>query len=184
MAEKTGLAGWSAIIGTWVSIFGAAAGGFMALQTYEEQVQKMEDARVVQTFSLYEMFNSGERLQARAALFAHTKDGAPLDANQLYVMLDFFDALQICVERGLCNEELSVRLFQSYAVPFWDGMGAQIVASRTESDPSFGAGLQWMASLPVPPPLDASVETVPAPAAVEEAPPAEIAPAEAEAPTQ
>jgi len=87
------------------------------------------------------------------------------------VMLDFYDALQVCVERNLCDRDLAVRLFQSYAVPFWDQLGAQIVASRTESDPNMGGGLQWMADLPLPAPLtevtslDAPPEPAPEPAA-------------------
>jgi hypothetical protein len=150
MAERMGLSGWSAVIGTWVTILGGFGGGFAALNTYSEEVAKMEDARVVQTFALFEMFNSTERLQARAQLFAHTKNGAELNANALYVVLDFYDALQICVERNLCDSDLAVRLFQSYAVPFWDSLGETITASRTESDPRFGAGLEWMAGMPRP----------------------------------
>lgn len=181
MADKMGIAGWSAVLGTWVSIIGAGAGGYMALRTYDEEVAKMEDARVVQTFALFEMFNSSSRLESRARLFEHTKNGAALDANDLYVMLDFYDALQICVERNLCDRDLAVRLFQSYAAPFWDELGPVILASRTPTDPNFGAGLQWMASLPAPAPIgeDSAAQAAEPPgAALEPAPQA----AEPEAP--
>lgn len=162
------ISNWSSIVGTWVSICGAAGGGFYALQTYEEEVAKMEDARVVQTFQLFEMFNSPSRLQSRADLFEYTKNGGDLDANDLYVMLDFFDALQICVERNLCDQDLAVRLFQSYAVPFWDELDETILNSRTDSDPRFGAGLQWLAGMPMPAPLeDGGTPPVVEPAAVE-----------------
>ncbi len=163
MSERMGLSGWSAIIGTWVTIFGGFGGGFAALNTYSEEVAKMEDARVVQTFALFEMFNSAERLEARESLFAHTKNGADLDANALYVVLDFYDALQICVERNLCDSDLAVRLFQSYAVPFWDSLGETITASRTESDPRFGAGLEWMAGLPLPASINGGTTAIASP---------------------
>lgn len=176
MSERMGLSGWSAIVGTWVTILGGFGGGFAALNTYSEEVAKMEDARVVQTFTLFEMFNSAERLQARAQLFEHTKNGAELDANSLYVVLDFYDALQICVERNLCDSDLAVRLFQSYAIPFWEGMSGAIVASRTESDPRFGAGLEWMAAMPVPAPLDATAPVDGAATTPEEAPTSGSAP--------
>ena len=145
----------STVLGTWVAIGGAAFGGMQALNTYQQEVAKMEDARVVQTFQLFEMFNSPSRLTARAHLFEHTKHQAELDPNDLYVILDFYDALQVCVERNLCDRDLANRLFHSYATPFWDSMGQEIVSGRTESDPNFGAGLQWLASLPPPAQLEA-----------------------------
>ena len=171
MAERMGFGGWSGVIATWVSVAGALVGGYLALQTYSEDVAKQEDARVVQTFALYDMFNSSERITSRQHLFAHIHDNTEYTANDLYIFLDFYDAVQICVERNLCDPDLSVRLFQSYAVPVWDEMKGSIVASRTDSDPNFGAGLQWMAAQPVPRPFDAP-ETTSAPAAAETTAPA------------
>lgn len=146
-------AGWSAVLATWIGIAGAVAGGYRALETYEKEVAKMEDARVVQTFALFDMFNNSERLHARQRIFDHIHNegtaaqGEELSRNDIYVFVDFFDALQICVERDLCDRDLSKRLFQSYAVPVWDELGEAIVASRDENDPEFGGGLEWMAHL-------------------------------------
>jgi hypothetical protein len=139
-----------------VSIFGAAGGGFLALSTYGEEVAKMEDGRVVQTFALFEMFNSSERLQARQRVFDHMRNDTPLDSNDIYIFVDFYDALQVCVDRNLCDKDLAVRLFQSYAVPVWDGLGETLIGARTESDPHFAGGLEWMASLPLPEPSPSS----------------------------
>jgi hypothetical protein len=171
--ERTGLAGWSAIIATWVGIFGALGGGFMGLAKYGEEVDKMEDGKVVQTFSLFEMFNSSERLQSRQRIFdfMQKEEVVEMNNNDLYVFLDFYDALQVCVDRNLCDKDLSVRLFQSYAVPVWGHFEQTIIGGRTKSDPNFGGGLQWMASLPAPEALTSAVESEPAstvaPAAVE-----------------
>ena len=162
----------STVLGTWVAIGGAAFGGWQALSTYKEEVAKQEDARVVQTFQMFEMFNSPSRLTARAHLFEHTKNDAALDPNDLYVILDFYDALQVCVERNLCDRDLANRLFHSYADPFWDSMHAEISGARTASDPNFGAGLEWLAGLPPPAAIS------PAQAA-SEAPPATSTPASA-----
>lgn len=175
--ERTGLAGWSAIIATWVGIFGALGGGFMGLAKYGEEVDKMEDGKVVQTFALFEMFNSSERLASRQRIFEYMQKGGELNNNDLYVFVDFYDALQVCVDRSLCDKDLSVRLFQSYAVPVWKEFDELIIGARTESDPYFGGGLQWMANLPMPARTpDAVAET-----SAEETP--EPAPAEAAAPT-
>jgi hypothetical protein len=153
MSERMNLAAWSGVFGTWVSIAAAAGGGYMGLQTYNEEVAKMEDARVVQTFALYDMFSSDDRLQARQRILDAANGGSEYVGHDLWLTLDFYDALEVCVKRGLCDEDLAVRLFQPYAVPIWTGLSEQIIGGRTESDPNMGAGLQWMASLPTPQPM-------------------------------
>jgi hypothetical protein len=155
------MAAWSGVLGTWVSIAAAAGGGYAALQTYNEEVAKIQDARVVQTFALFEMSNSAERLQARQRVMDAANNGAPLEGHDLWITLDFYDAVQICVERVLCDQDLAVRLFQPYAAPIWNGLSDRIIGGRTESDPNMGAGLQWMASLPTPAPLESSVAQTP-----------------------
>lgn len=165
MSERMNLAAWSSVLGTWVSIAAAGAGGYAALQTYNEEVAKLQDARVVQTFALFEMSNSTERLQARQRVMDSANTDAPLNPHDLWITLDFYDAVQICVDRALCDQDLAVRLFQPYAAPIWGGLSDQIVGGRTASDPNMGAGLQWMASLPTPAPLDGAF--APAPIEVE-----------------
>jgi len=172
---RTGLAGWSAIIATWVGIMGAFGGGFMGLAKYGEEVDKMEDGKVVQTFALFEMFNSSERLASRQRIFDFMQKGGEMNNNDLYVFVDFYDALQVCVDRDLCDKDLSVRLFQSYAVPVWSEFDTQIVGGRTQSDPQFGGGLQWMAGLPAPAPSPSAVTPEPETAAEAAAPAAEPA---------
>lgn len=170
MAERMNFAAWSGVLATWVSIAGALGGGYLALQTYNEEVAKMEDARVVQTFALFEMFNSSETLQSRQRVLDAANGRAPsYEGRDMWLTLDFYDALQVCIERNLCDQDLSVRLFQPYAVPIWQGLGDEIVGGRTESDPNMGAGLQWLASLPRPGVVGA--ETAVEPAAEEEAEP-------------
>lgn len=148
MAGSMNLAAWSGVLGTWVSIAAAAGGGYLGLQTYNEEVAKMEDARVVQTFALYEMFSSEDRLQARQRILDAANGGTEYAGHDLWLTLDFFDALEVCVNRGLCDQDLAVRLFQPYAVPIWNGLSEQIIGGRTPSDPNMGAGLQWLAALP------------------------------------
>lgn len=180
---RTGIAGWSAILATWVGIIGALGGGFMGLAKYGEEVAKMEDGKVVQTFALFEMFNSSERLASRQRIFEYMQKGGELNNNDLYVFVDFYDALQVCVDRSLCDKDLSVRLFQSYAVPVWNEFDEQIIGARTESDPHFGGGLQWMAGLPMPAraPEAAAAETAPPESAPAESAPATVAAPQSEA---
>jgi hypothetical protein len=173
MSERMNMAAWSGVLGTWVSIAAAAGGGYMGLQTYNEEVAKMEDARVVQTFALYEMFSSEERLLARQRILDAANGGTEFVGHDLWLTLDFFDALEVCVKRNLCDQDLAVRLFQPYAVPIWNGLNSQIVGGRTPSDPNMGGGVEWLASLPSPT-TAAQVEAQPEEEA--EAPPEETAP--------
>ncbi len=177
--NKMNLASWSSVIGTWVGIGAAAFGGYTALQTYEEEVAKMEDARVVQTFGFLEMFNTSQRLQSRQLVMSAANGGEPVAGHDLWVTLDFFDALQICVERNLCDQDLAVRLFQPYAAPIWAGLGEQIVGARTESDPNMGGGVEWLAGLDAPEPL-ASYQAQEAASAPEPAPDEQAEPAPAQ----
>lgn len=156
MSERMNLAAWSGVLGTWVSIAAAAGGGYLGLQTYNEEVAKMEDARVVQTFALYDMFSSEERLAARQRILDAANGGTEFVGHDLWLTLDFFDALEVCVKRDLCDQDLAVRLFQPYAVPIWNGLSEQIVGGRTESDPNMGAGMEWLAGLPAPQPMSSA----------------------------
>lgn len=174
MGERMNLAGWSGVLGTWVSIAAAGVGGYTALQTYEEEVAKMEDARVVQTFALFEMFNTAERLQARQRIMDAANNDTPFEGHDLWITLDFYDALQVCVARNLCDQDLAVRLFQPYAAPIWNGLNSEIVGGRTASDPNMGGGIEWMANLP-PPVAQAQSANVETPeASPEQSPPAEV----------
>ncbi len=162
MSERMNLASWSGVFGTWVSIAAAAGGGYMGLQTYNEEVSKMEDARVVQTFALYDMFSSEERLLARQRILDAANGGTEFIGHDLWLTLDFFDALEVCVKRDLCDQDLALRLFQPYAVPIWNGLGEQIVGGRTESDPNMGGGLEWLAGSTPPAPVSQAPTQAPA----------------------
>lgn len=190
MAERMGLSGWSGVLGTWVGIVGAFGGGFAALTTYGEEVAKMEDARVVQTFALFEMFNSAERLQARQRILDAANSRTEYAGHDLWITLDFYDALQVCVERNLCDQDLAVRLFQPYAVPIWNGLSSDIISGRTPSDPNMGAGVEWMAALPTSGTTAESAQESPAEdassmdVATPEAAPAEASDEQMEAPVE
>ena len=63
--KKTTIAGWSAVLATWIGIIGAGWGGLRALATYDEEIKRTADATIVQTFALYDMFNSSQMLSVR-----------------------------------------------------------------------------------------------------------------------
>ena len=132
--------GWSSVLGTWVSIAGVAVGGFLALDAYNnnievrrEEVAKQADGRTVQTFAFAEQFNSGEMLRIRSKLVESGPDIATLGRSMdqdFWAFVDFFDIVQICVDRNLCDAGLAWQLFNPYAVMFHDPMLSSIEAVR------------------------------------------------------
>jgi hypothetical protein len=125
---------WSGVLGTWVSISAALLGGYLALQSYqadikvrEKEADKIADARVVQTFDLAKQFSSGDLLRVRSKLIGSAFSQDPSVSNarirqlgeqmdqDLWAFVDFFDTVQVCVDRDLCDAELAWRLFNPYA---------------------------------------------------------------------
>lgn len=116
---------WSGVLGTWVSISAALLGGYLALQSYQadvkakqEDVAKRADARVVQTFDLLQQFQGAEMMRIRNRMTESTNAGtlSQLRGQQdFFAYVDFFDAVQICVDRNLCDADLAQQLFSPYA---------------------------------------------------------------------
>ena len=189
VAEKTGFAGWSTIIATWVGMIGVGFGGWTAIDQQQkaiaaEQVQAAKDyelqkrqfeqevrASFIETFRMFEIFNRSDQLAARERIYSDGTADAPAGAlklNDVFIYFDFFDALQICVLSKTCDAYVSSELFKPYAVDAWSKLGADAVSYRTEAGkPKFGAGVEWLAGLEVEATED-TAESDPAAAATSE----------------
>lgn len=171
--KRTGAVGWSAIFATWTAVAGGAWGGVEWLTKYDEEIKRSEDSHVVQTFALYDAFNRGDMLRIREKIYVlpdsafevhPAEDPAPeaeaapavepepvqFTSGDLFVYVDFFDAVQVCVERALCNADLVDRLLKPYAE--YDLLKALIDQVREgEKDSNrrhvFGEGIQWIATV-------------------------------------
>lgn len=174
--KRTTIAGWSAVLATWIGIIGAGWGGLRALATYAEEIERTADAAIVQTFALYDMFNSSQMLSVRqnVSVFLQQSDDSsnqesstsPVEAttlststevtsqpsnqtssNDLFVYVDFFDAVHVCVERKLCDADLVDRLLKPYAI--FSGLKPYIEEVRGEESSlnkrhQFGSGIEWL----------------------------------------
>lgn len=168
MAEKTGFAGWSAIIATWVGIGGAGIGGWTAIDQMEkankaglEQAEKdyaLQErqfdqdvkASYIETFKMFEIFNRSDQLAARERIYADGTEDAKageLKLNDIFIYFDFFDALQICVLSKTCDEYVASELFKPYAADVWTKFKDEVLDYRKTDNPKFGLGVQWMAEL-------------------------------------
>jgi hypothetical protein len=174
--KKTTIAGWSAVLATWIGIIGAGWGGLRALATYDEEIKRTADATIVQTFALYDMFNSSQMLSVRqnVSVFLQQADeltnqesstspvetdttptspevtsppNSQASSNDLFVYVDFFDAVHVCVERKLCDADLVDRLLKPYAI--FSGLKPYIEEVREEESSlnkrhQFGSGIEWL----------------------------------------
>lgn len=169
MAEKMGIVGWSTILATWVGIAGGGFGLFTAIKDNQEAAAKAQtlaekefqaqseawekemSGQKAQTLKMFEIFNGSEMLSAREKIYNYiqsTKDAEP-KLTEILIYFDFFDALKICVENRLCDEDVAVRLFQGYAFDVWE-LETDIKQLRQEFDILFADGVEWMTNLPRP----------------------------------
>lgn len=154
---------WSAVLGTWVSISAALLGGYLALQSYQEDVKtraeevaKRTDARVVQTFALLETFQGSEmmRIRNRMAQSYENNTVSALNGQQdFFAFVDFFDAIQVCIDRNLCEPDLAAQLFSPYAKGQFPPLRGLVQGVReaecqenTAATQPFGYGLEALAT--------------------------------------
>lgn len=186
MAEKTGFAGWSTVIATWVGIVGAGIGGWTAIEQQQkaieaEQIQAQKEydqlerqflnevkTSYLETFKMFEIFNRTDQLAAREKIYASMADetDTTLKLNDVFIFFDFFDALQICVVNGICDQYVAEELFKPYAIEVWQEFKDDVSTYRTAQNAKFGLGLQWLAELPAAAPTEQEPEapvTIPAP---------------------
>ncbi len=87
---------------------------------------------------------SGASTQPTEAASQPASQVAP---NDLVVYVDFFDAVQVCVERKLCDADLVDRLLKPYAL--YSNLKTDIELVRAEEKDlnlrhQFGSGIEWL----------------------------------------
>ncbi len=170
MAEKMGLVGWSTILATWVGIAGGGFGLYTTIHDNQEAAAKAQalaekefaaqseawekeiSGQKAQTLRMFEIFNGGEMLAAREKIYDYIQlpENAEPKLTDILIYFDFFDALKICVENYLCDQDVAVRLFQGYSLDAWQLEG-DVKLMRKEFDILFADGVEWMTNLPAAP---------------------------------
>lgn len=176
---------WS-ILATIAQIAAALVGAFAVYYaTAQGERQEKQDANI-QTLTLFATFNSESMLDIRNRIDSeewcarwqphlHERTRGPnrLTREQLTWFIDFFDAVDTCGARGVCNTELNNQLFRSYAYTNYEPIAEAIVRGR-ERNASFGQGLANLAGFEGDP-ADAAQAYIARECAVPTAPPASVA---------
>jgi hypothetical protein len=152
------------IAGGTTFIFGIFYGVY---QYFDGQYEK----RVQETLTLYRQFNNTPLVAYRSdiyrvlaenqeAISTATDDEAKLEveirtvvktgkiANQLIMVMDFFDGLVFCVSKRICDPETALDLFYGRSREFYTTFYQYIqYQRRNASSQDFGLGLQTFAEL-------------------------------------
>ncbi len=151
MTQDVGLTQLSAVAATWVGVASAIAGGWWGLESYRSDIDRRADARVVQTFALYDSFNGEGMLAARRSVLEAMGGSGGADPVDVFVFVDFFDTVEACVTRDLCDGDLVQTIFSPYAKGSFPSLQRQIEGTRAAEselglDRPFGAGIEWLAT--------------------------------------
>ncbi|WP_422012696.1 hypothetical protein [Roseateles sp.] len=151
----------------WIGVVAITAGGGFAVYQY---LEKQKEDRVKETLLFLDRYNKTPTLEARLALdvgwepyldaqikllkapdfsvaayrgfmLAAIKE-AKL-AGSIDVMLDFYEALQICVEKKLCDGDVAVSFFVVDACATYSQNFSKIELERQRrNEPAYGLKLQ------------------------------------------
>jgi hypothetical protein len=151
------------IAGGATFLFGIIYGIF---QYFESRKEK----QVAETLALYRQFNNTPLVAYREkiylALAEHQEDiaKATVDekemektmlrvvktggiANQLILVMDFFDGLVFCVSRNICDPETALDLFYGRSRELYTTFYQYIQIQRREASTDFALGLQTFAEM-------------------------------------
>lgn len=105
-----------------------------ALRSQEAAIAEINRARVSQDAEV--------ALRRRVALFLinDSNRGQGL-VREVELMVDFFDALEICLKERLCDRDTANAFLESHATMLWTNF-APYIEGRRELIPSYGRGLQ------------------------------------------
>lgn len=145
-----------------IGILSAIIGGGVAISGYLGDLEKRLDDRKKQTFQLINLFYSDGPVRARTAVLQNEKeiacqpDGPFLTGESrvnVFTYVEFFDAVETCIETGLCDGQSARAFFAAYANWHWPLLERHIGAIRKSEagfslERPYGYGLEKLAGRP------------------------------------
>lgn len=151
----------SEIATAWLGLIALLIGGIFAIVQYLSQ---QEDGRVKETLSMYQQYNKGAIHESNMIIFMawETREkelDAVLDASpfspqtyykeiikiideekllrHIFVLISFFDALDVCVNENICDAKVALMLFHQDACAFYHLHFAKIAEVRQRRKEAF-----------------------------------------------
>jgi hypothetical protein len=132
------LAGFNAVsnmLVAWLGLIAAITGGYAGLSQYRESVAKQVDDRSTAAINFVMQFQNLQMLPLREKvydyIFCRADCAARTPSNsQLFAFVEFFDAVQYCADKRLCDPEIVRDVFAPYATWHWPCLAPAIAAVR------------------------------------------------------
>ncbi len=105
-----------------------------ALQSYEQKIARLNQARM--------SADAEKKLRGRLAQFLvnDSNDNKGI-VRELNLLIGFFNGLQICIEKNLCDRPVAIAFFNSHADSIWANFGPY-VEQRRKAVKNYGLGLE------------------------------------------
>jgi len=139
----------------WLGLIAAIGGGYVGLSQYRESVAKQVDDRSTAAINFVMQFQNLLMLPLREKIydyiFCRGDCAAKTPSNsQLFAFVEFFDAVQYCADRNLCDAGIVRDVFAPYATWHWPCLAPGIAAVRkaeAQLEPvrPYGHGLERLA---------------------------------------
>jgi hypothetical protein len=132
------LAGFRAIsnmLVAWLGLVAAIIGGYAGLSQYRESVAKQVDDRSTAAINFVMQFQNLQMLPLREKIydyiFCRGDCAAKTPSNsQVFAFVEFFDAVQYCADKNLCDAGIVRDVFAPYATWHWPCLAPGIAAVR------------------------------------------------------
>lgn len=154
------IASLSNAVATWVGVLSAVTGGYMALDSYQEDTRKRVDERQQAAFAQVGTFLGRDFVPIRDKVRSYVQarwscDGQPfqsfgLSETELSTYIEMFDMVEACRSAGLCDAATVERFFSPYARSGFPVLRDFVEATRTTNnalqlDVPFGSGFERLA---------------------------------------
>lgn len=144
----------STIAATWVGIISALYGGHAAYNQYSKSVAKQLDDRATMAINFVTQFQSAHMMALREKIYGvifcgNACETKTVSNSEFFAFVEFFDAVNYCAERNLCDREIIKDVFGSYATWHWPCLARDIKAVRRGEEQfglsrAYGHGLETL----------------------------------------
>lgn len=126
----------SSIAATWLGLAAALIGGYATFFQFRESVNKQVDDRSTAAINFVIQFQTQHMLPIREKVYNHifcTSDCAAKQpsATEIFAFVEFFDSVQYCADKGICDAHVIRDVFSPYATWHWPCLSRTVQAVRT-----------------------------------------------------
>ena len=146
----------SGMLVSWLGLIAAIVGGYATFHQYRESVAKQVDDRSTAAINFVMQFQNMQMLPLREKIydyiFCRSDCAAKTPSNsQVFAFVEFFDGIQYCADRNLCDATIIRDIFTPYATWHWPCLRPTIQAVRNTEAPlqlgrPYGYGLEKLSA--------------------------------------